>query len=145
MVYRVDVVWYFHIKSEQLKTGTIRNTYWNNFLHTIENTHTVANPNNSHNNRTVMRFPAVREAGFTYTPLPNVSNNEFLLYGYFQSHKYFDNLKDRLFQLIDLDNQQYKVIRKLPWNYFRVLKQNISMHFRIGDYKNSRLSSINDL
>ena len=122
--------------SEQLKTGTIRNTYWNNFLHTIENTHTVANPNNSHNNRTVMRFPAVREAGFTYTPLPNVSNNEFLLYGYFQSHKYFDNLKDRLFQLIDLDNQQNKVIRKTALELFSNFEmKNISMHFRIGDYK----------
>ena len=122
--------------SEQLKTGTIRNTYWHNFLHAIENTHTVANPNNRHNNDTVARFPVMREAGFTCTPLPNVSVNEFLLYGYFQSYKYFDNVKKRLFELIDLDNQQYKVIRKTALELFSSFEtKNISMHFRIGDYK----------
>lgn len=122
--------------SEQLKSGTIRNTYWNNFLHAIENTHTVANTNNIHTNHTVLRFPAVREAGFTYTPIPNVSNSEFLLYGYFQSYKYFDYLKDRLFKLIDLDTHQNAVIRKTALELFSNLeRRNVSMHFRIGDYK----------
>lgn len=122
--------------SEQLKTGTVRNTYWKNFLHAIENTHTVVNPHNVHNNQSILHFPAFREDGFTYTPLPNVSNAEFLLYGYFQSYKYFDNMKDRLFELIDLNNQQNKVIRTTALELFSNFEmKNVSMHFRIGDYK----------
>lgn len=122
--------------TKQLTTGTVRNTYWDNFLQSIEQTHTVKNSGNNYTNQTVLRFPAVRENGFVYTPIPRVSNNEFLLYGYYQSYKYFENVNSRLFEMIDLDSQQNKVIRKTALELFSNFEmKNVSMHFRIGDYK----------
>jgi hypothetical protein len=122
--------------SEKLTSGTVRNTYWDNFLHPIEQTHTVKNTNNVHSNNTVMRFPAVKENGFVYTPIPHVSNDEFLLYGYYQSYKYFERVSERLFEMIDLENQQNNLIQKTALELFYNFEiKNVSMHFRIGDYK----------
>ena len=122
--------------TDKLTSGTIRNTYWDTFLQSIEKTHTVNNTGNVHTNQTVLRFPAVRESGFVYTPIPHVSNNEFLLYGYYQSYKYFETVNDRLFEMINLESQQNKVIQKTALEFFYNFElKNISMHFRIGDYK----------
>lgn len=122
--------------SEKLTSGTIRNTYWDNFLQTIEMTNTVKSSSNNHTNQTVLGFPVMRENGFVYKPIQNVSNNEVLLYGYYQSYKYFETMNSRLFEMIDLESQQNNVIQKTEMALFYNLEiKNVSMHFRIGDYK----------
>ena len=122
--------------SKQLTSGTVRNTYWDSFLNVIEQTHTVANTNNHHTNDSVLRFPTVKENGFRYIPVPNVHNPEFLLYGYYQSYKYFQEVQADLFQLIQLDKQKDTIVQKTSDDYFSNGEiKNISMHFRIGDYK----------
>ncbi len=66
-----------------------------------------------------------KEPGFPYTKIPFYKEN-VLLYGYFQSYKYFDNYKTDILKLINFN--YYK--KKLNNNY----NNTISLHFRIGDY-----------
>jgi len=56
-----------------------------------------------------------------------------LLYGYFQSYKYFDLYYETLCKIIRLDNQKNKIKQKYLHTYD--CAQLISMHFRLGDYK----------
>ena len=121
--------------SKELTSGTIRNTYWNNFLNSIEDTHTVANPDNHYTNEIVLRFPMLKESGFPYMPIPALPNKEFLLHGYFQSYKYFQDVHSQLFQMIHLEQHQNRVMEKAPAFFTGQNMKNISMHFRIGDYK----------
>lgn len=122
--------------SKQLKTGTVRNTYWDNFLSSLKDTHTVLKPGSEYTNEMVLRFPAFQDSQFTYTPIPRVHNKEFLLFGYFQSYKYFQDVQKDLFELIRLEKQQNLLIQKVALEFFYSFEiQNISMHFRIGDYK----------
>ena len=122
--------------TKQLTTGTVRNTYWDNFLNTIKDSHTVMSPQSFYSNEIVLRFPTIKEREFTCTPIPPIPNKELLLYGYFQSYKYFETVKDSLFQLICLDKQQNRLIQKTALELFYNFEiKNISMHFRIGDYK----------
>jgi tellurite resistance-related uncharacterized protein len=78
----------------------------------------------------------IREKGFTFYSLPNnikYYKNIKMLDGYFQSPKYFDNYKQLINRLLQIDN-----IKGLLTNKNSKLineDQPISMHFRIGDYK----------
>ena len=122
--------------TKELKTGTIRNTYWDNFLGTIKDSHTVLNTENKFKNEMISHFPAIRETDFIYQPIPCASNNEILLFGYFQSYKYFEESKNKIFDLIHLEKQQHQVIQEVALELFYDFEiRNISMHFRIGDYK----------
>jgi hypothetical protein len=79
-----------------------------------------------------------KEQSFSYDPsiLINLLNNQQLvkmLVGYFQSSKYFDVYKDKIFQLLKIANKQLvmKVLYETKINF----DNTISMHFRLGDYK----------
>lgn len=108
--------------------GTIiRYTYWNSFLYALQPfTKKMANP-------TI----GIREQGFHYTPLPSLenSNQDALLVGYFQSPKYFEAQFDTICRMI-----RYKTICATFREQYPVvsssLSNTISMHFRLGDYKN---------
>jgi hypothetical protein len=99
-----------------------RNTYWDSFLVPLKNfTH-----------ETFPRMPMQREKGFEYSKLdPITEGNDLLLFGYFQSYKYFDKHVQAICRLIKLDKTKVQVMNKYPLNF-----QSISMHFRLGDYKN---------
>ena len=47
--------------TKQLTTGTVRNTYWDNFLNTIKDSHTVMSPQSFYSNEIVLRFPTIKE------------------------------------------------------------------------------------
>ncbi len=75
-----------------------------------------------------------KESQFAYTPLPSTKNN-ILLYGYFQSPRYFDSYKERIMRRLCIPTlrEQTRVehatlLRRAP----QVL--NIALHVRIGDY-----------
>ena len=67
-----------------------------------------------------------REKGHFYTELPYCKEN-ILLFGYFQSYKYFDNYKKDILKLIGFENYRKNNLHSLNNN-------TISIHFRIGDY-----------
>lgn len=117
---------------ETLGTGStiIRYTYWNTFLNRMRPF-------------LIYKFvpnKVIKEKHFCYDELPidtdtNTDTN-IMLYGYFQSYKYFQENQKLICKLIGLDKMKDKIkerfIKDSPLN-------NISMHFRLGDYKQNPL------
>jgi len=106
-------------------TTTVRKTYWNNLLYKLK--HFTCN---------IDTFPEfkyiVREKEFSYNPLPIYECSDVFLYGYFQSDKYFKDNYNTIIRLLDIEGTKSKLLSKLNID----LNKTISMHFRIGDYKN---------
>lgn len=68
-----------------------------------------------------------RERDHSYTKIPVYKDN-ILLYGYFQSYKYFDEYKNSILKFIDIKTSKTIIKKNQNWN------NTISIHFRIGDY-----------
>ena len=106
----------------------IRNTYWENLLYRLKPFLTVNFQN----------YKLIKEKEFTFNDIileindNKVNNSNTCLYGYFQSHKYFQNYYETIYKVLDIDNQK-KTISK-SYSDFE-LKNTVSMHFRLGDYK----------
>lgn len=107
--------------SDILTTGHHRSTYWNNFLSKLR-PYTV---------KSSLNMQIYSEPYFHYKVIPESLNN-IKLHGYFQSPKYFNDKYKEIIEIIDLKNQQLLIKDKYK-NYFE--KPVISMHFRLGDYK----------
>jgi len=56
----------------------------------------------------------------------------FVLQGYFQSYKYFEKYYREIYDAIDIDYHKQSICKRYPRKYENM----ISMHFRLGDYKN---------
>lgn len=112
-----------------------RPTYWHNFLKNLS----VFTTSNPENNALVQETPNIaryNEQVFQYVPFPDFSGHNVLLYGYFQSPKYFEEpANTTILNMIGIHQ-----IRNLIKIEFEGLFQHpntttISMHFRLGDYK----------
>lgn len=105
---------------------TVRHTYWNAFLSKMRPFLITDLP----------KVRVIREDGFPYKELPVVEmkQTDVLLYGYFQSYKYFQGQYDMICRVIGLEKTRIALTEK--WNMAPEYFDNIiSMHFRIGDYK----------
>ena len=99
-----------------------RPTYWNNFLKTISAFTYVELPN----------LPVIKEReAFNYNKIPQF-DEDFIIFGYYQSYLYFDNNKDTIKRLLNIDKNR-EIIKNEHLEIFSD-KMPISMHFRIGDY-----------
>jgi hypothetical protein len=107
--------------------GINRPTYWDTFLDGLSIFTTT--------NVDINVFTPFNEPTFSYSPLPIFNSINTRLVGYFQSYKYFEPYKNNIYKLINLSEKQENIINKYP-NLFD--KQNVSIHFRIGDYKHKR-------
>jgi len=89
-------------------------------------------------------LPVFREReAFKYNKIPIVAE-DFILFGYYQSYLYFDNNKDTIKRLLNIDKN--KEFIKNQYSEFFKDKLPISMHFRIGDYiKATRVHPILDI
>ncbi len=107
-------------------TSTVRQTYWNSFFSRLK-FFTTSNFPNLH---------VIREKNFTYNELPiqEMINNNILLHGYFQSYKYFESDYEFICKIIGLTNMKENVLKKMNYD-LDYLKNTISLHFRLGDYK----------
>lgn len=103
---------------------TNRNTYWDNFLSGFSDMLiTESLPN------TV----SISEQSFCYNELSDICKEDNVqLSGYFQSYRYFDSYRSQIFRLLKLEQQKQYIRTNVDYN----LDDTISMHFRIGDYKN---------
>jgi hypothetical protein len=105
---------------------TIRHTYWDTFFAQLKHV-------------TISVFPKlkkIREKDYTYNELDltEIKDADILLYGYFQSYKYFENEFNTICTLIKLKEMKSALINNNEFT--RAFLQNtISLHFRIGDYK----------
>ena len=117
--------------SEKLTTGHVRNTYWDSFLKELKKYTNISLPITT---QQLFSLPTLREQSFTYVPFPKMNElktENLLLFGYFQSYKYFEKNKQQLFELIRLEEQKEEIQEK----YLKNKSLSVSMHFRFGDYK----------
>lgn len=108
---------------------TIRNTFWNSFFSRLKPFLIDNIPQTSH---------VIREKDFTFNELPvyEMLGHDTLIFGYFQSYKYFEDNYPMICRIIDLEKMKKGLQDKIYNIYPNLDLQNcISMHFRIGDYK----------
>ena len=117
------------LKTESTGGGStkIRNTYWENLLYRLKPFLTVNFEN----------YKLIKEKEFTFNDIiseinDNKTNNNTCLYGYFQSHKYFQNYYETICKMLDIDKQKEIIIQS---SGILNIENTVSMHFRLGDYK----------
>lgn len=113
-----------------IKKQTKRITYWNTMLQDIK-IFTIQKELNE-----CIQY---NEKNFLYENIPNITNenSNIELRGYFQSYKYIEDYYEQIIELINLRELQTTIKQKYI-NYFENDKIIISMHFRMGDYKNKQ-------
>jgi hypothetical protein len=118
---------FFFLNNKQLGNGennsTIRYTYWDTFLSYLK-------PFLKNSNE-IPELLIIKEKGYHYNELPDGFDNHLLLFGYFQSPKYFNNYKNNICRLLKIDIKKLLVKQRVN----KDLSKTVSMHFRIGDYK----------
>jgi len=105
---------------------TVRNTYWKTFFYQLK----------PFLIETLPQLNVIREKDFTYNELDinELSDNECMIYGYFQSYKYFENHFQTIYKLINLELMKNNLLDKI--NLSKTFFTNtVSIHFRLGDYK----------
>jgi hypothetical protein len=106
--------------------GRIRNTFWNTFFSKLKPFLIETLPEDMH---------VIKEEGFSYNQLnTDTKNKNIMINGYFQSYKYFQENYDVIYRMLNINNQKNAVLKKLELSN-EILKDSISMHFRLGDYK----------
>jgi hypothetical protein len=117
---------FLNVKTLGENYTTIRYTFWETFFSKLQ-------PFLKNNFSTGYQ---INEKQFSYDELPDIRmiKENILLYGYFQSYKYFQENYALICRIICLDKMKEDLLIKLKFNK-EELKNVISMHFRIGDYK----------
>jgi hypothetical protein len=123
--HNVKVVFPFHNGSNN------RGTYWDSLFSDL----TIFTTKNPNNNVDVSSFNRFNESTFTYQPLPYFGDQNISLFGYFQSHKYFEQYKTTIYKLMHLSDRK-QAIKEKHSQLFN--KKTLSIHFRMGDYKQKR-------
>lgn len=106
---------------------TIRPTYWNTFLSNLKPflIDELQQP-----------IHVIREKEFSYNELPvdQMINGNTMIYGYFQSYKYFEEKFAVICKMLGMEKKKIELLTRLELSQ-DMLKNSCSMHFRIGDYK----------
>jgi hypothetical protein len=116
--------------SETLKTGVERPTYWHSlFNNLLPYTATGALDLQA-------GFLRWQEPAFHYTKIPDPMTQNVVLYGYYQSPKYFETYQSDIYQMIDIASKQQSI--RAEFARYLDAPYVISMHFRLGDYKHKQ-------
>ena len=109
-------------------SSTLRYTYWNSLLYKLKPFLIQELPSD---------IKVVSEYGFQYNDIPIMSYKakDIMISGYFQSYKYFKDNYRSIYDIIGIENMKQTLLQKLNMSNEN-LKNTISIHFRIGDYKN---------
>ena len=118
--------------SEKLEVGITRPTYWDSFLSYIKR-YTTSNQDIEYTNEDLLMFSQYREPHHHFKLIPEINQN-ILFVGYYQSYRYFENEYDKIFATLNIHKQQEQIKAEYP-KYFDTNYITISMHFRLGDYK----------
>jgi hypothetical protein len=108
----------------------IRQTYWDSFLLSLK----------PFTKNFFPKCKVVKEKEFSYNDikLSEIKNQDVLLFGYFQSYKYFQNEFNTICKLIKLSDMKYNLLQnRLKEHTYTsdFLYHTVSLHFRLGDYK----------
>lgn len=105
--------------------GCPRNTYWDTLFKRLSIF--------VKDDKEIYTIPFYNEPFYKHHPLIKYDNDlSYRFRGYFQSWKYFDKHFFKINDIIGIENLQKQTAIKYPM----YSKNSISMHFRIGDYKN---------
>lgn len=133
---------FLNVKELTVGKSTIRYTFWDTFFENLKPFLIEQYPKN---------ITVLKEQGFEYdeilfdTIIDNLNDTNdtndknILICGYFQSYKYFEENYTRICRLIGLNRIKNQLLEKLninPGVFNNDLYNTISLHFRIGDYKN---------
>jgi hypothetical protein len=80
------------------------------------------------------RLPVIHENGFTHNNIQISNFQNVMIFGYFQSEKYFKEYYQQIYTLLDIDAMKNTLLQKINID----LTKTISMHFRLGDYKHQQ-------
>ena len=112
----------FLYKTELGGRFVTRHTYWDSFFMALRKI-------TSNKLDDVILF---RENGFKYHEFPSPLNGQnIMLYGYFQSFKYFEKQYATICNLMQLEHFKTQVLLQYHYDF----NNHISIHFRLGDYK----------
>jgi len=100
-----------------------RSDYWFTFFRNLHRFYKKESPSSI----------KVKEISFNYHPFEESfdKNKLYSLFGYFQSYKYFNHNKEKIFELLNLKSIKSNISTKINLDF----DNTISIHFRIGDYK----------
>jgi len=109
-------------------SSTVRYTFWDTFFANLKPFLMKDLPSN---------IKVIRENGFPYNniPMTDLILSDVMIYGYFQSYKYFEENYSTICRLIGLGKMKDTLLSNLELSN-EYLSNCVSMHFRIGDYKN---------
>jgi hypothetical protein len=106
-----------------------RATYWKSLFDTIQTLSMDKMP----------QFKMIRETGFNYCDLNmnHLKNQNIVLYGYYQSYKYFHHEYKTIYKLLKLSEKKETLLHKMNTKSDD-FTNTISIHFRYGDYKKNQ-------
>ena len=102
---------------------SLRPTYWDTFLSKLK-TFII-----DENDELWKQFHLIYKEESSYKDIPFIDKN-IVLYGYFQSYKYFENIIPIIPVLLQLNEQKNNIMMKYSFNVNTIY---ISLLFRIGD------------
>ena len=112
-----------------------RATYWNTLLHSLTPMTVLSTQANV---QRFMQLPVHQEPAFRYNKLPGktaMNATPLKLVGYFQSDKYFADVRDEIYDKLRLLEQQQHIRAMFAESsWFSSGRVTVAMHFRIGDY-----------
>ena len=115
--------------------SVLRYTFWETFLKPLS-IFTTLNTKSGVTNNQIFKYPRLSEHGHNFQSIPNVPQESILLYGYYQSYRYFHEHYSTIVSLMRVDKQKEDLLKTYNEIYFKDTQNKIcSMHFRIGDYK----------
>lgn len=123
--------YFSNIETIKLPNSIERHTYWNTFFSRLrffikeESQEKIAE-----------RSKIIKEKGFHYQPivLDGISyEDNIMLFGYFQSYKYFKDTYNTIYKIMWIDNMRNEVLKKSGFDE-TFCDNTISIHFRFGDY-----------
>ena len=121
----------FNFPKNKMETDKRNDTYWDSFLKELDKSTTSIDIKK-------IQYPIYKEKEFKYNKiqiLPELfrKNGSVMLYGYFQSYKYFDKEYKSISRYIGVYESRLEVEN----TYYKKYKNMniISVHFRMGDYK----------
>jgi hypothetical protein len=106
-----------------------RPSYWHNFLAGLKR----------FNIYEIINVKELKETSFRHEIFPSLENDKsqnIKLLGYFQSYKFFEKRYTTICKLIQLDSQKEQILIETSKEYGYEYDNMVSMHFRLGDYKN---------
>jgi hypothetical protein len=113
-----------------------RATYWNSLFHALKPMTVLPTQANV---QRFMQLPTHQETSFRYNKIPSktaMNSAPLKLVGYFQSDKYFTDVRDQIYANLQLLEQQRSIrtaFAESAW-FSRDTTVTVAVHFRIGDY-----------